>query len=45
MPLPIILLAGGFGAGLFVGAGTTKLVKYGVIGGGVFLAYQLYKGA
>lgn len=45
MPLPLILLVGGFGAGFLTGANTSKLLKLGLLGGGGYIAYQAYKGA
>lgn len=48
MPFLLVpLLAGGvgFGVGFFTGSEATKLLKWGVIAGGGYVAYQAYKGA
>lgn len=44
MPLiPVLMLAGGFGAGFFTGSATSKVMKYALIGGGCYLGYKAYK--
>ncbi|MFT5879571.1 MAG: hypothetical protein ACI86X_000675 [Moritella sp.] len=48
MPFLLIpLLAGGvgFGAGFWTGSSVSKLIKLGAVGGGCYVAYQVYKGA
>ncbi|SHO55124.1 hypothetical protein [Vibrio quintilis] len=49
MPLiylaPLAAGALGFGAGFWSGSGVTKLLKFGAIGGGCYLAYRAVKGA
>lgn len=45
MPLlPLLLLTGGvsFGAGFFTGSKTTQLIKVAALGGGCYMAYQVW---
>ncbi|CCN48937.1 conserved hypothetical protein [Vibrio nigripulchritudo MADA3029] len=41
--LPVVAGGVGFGAGVWTGSGAGKLVKWGVIGGGAYLAYRVAK--
>lgn len=42
--LPMAAGALGFGTGFWAGSGMTKLIKIGAVGGGCYVAYQIYKG-
>ncbi len=41
--LPLVAGGVGFGLGNWTGAGASKAIKYGLMGGGAFAAYHLIR--